>query len=86
MPRYFINLYNDEILKDDTGQVFSDDVAAREAAVLGASELIAEHVAAGTIVDLRNRVEVQNEDRSLAMTIRFGDLFTGYNELSPQSR
>jgi hypothetical protein len=83
LPRYYFNLYNHEVLTDETGQVFDDEVEARAAAVVGASELIASQVAAGVLVDLRHRIEIVDDHGEVAATIRFGELFTGYRELLP---
>jgi hypothetical protein len=84
LPRYYFDLYNHEVLKDETGQVFDDEVQARAAAIVGASELIASQVAAGVLVDLRHRIEVKDEIGNVAASIRFGDLFTGYRDMLPK--
>lgn len=83
LPRYYFHLYNDEVLRDDVGEDFSDEGAAREAAVIGASELIAEHIAEGRLVDLRHRMEVEDEARRVTAVIEFSGLFTGYRDLIP---
>jgi hypothetical protein len=67
-------LYNDQVLRDDTGEHFADAVAARAAAVRGISELIAEKIAAGGRVDLRDRIEIEDEERQIAV-LKFGDFF-----------
>lgn len=81
MPRYFVHLYNDQILRDEVGQTFPDDAHARAAAIVGASEIIAENIAGGMPVDLRHRIEVEHESGDVRAVIRFADLFTGYRAL-----
>jgi len=79
MPRYFIHLYNDQIMRDEVGQILPDDLHARDAAIIGASEIIAESIARGQLVDLRHRVEVENEAGVVTSTVKFSNLFTGYD-------
>ena len=49
------------MLRDETGEDFVDAAAARGAAVKGISELIAEQIAAGRRVDLRHRIEIEDD-------------------------
>ena len=83
LPRFYFHLYNDEVLLDEVGEIFPDPAAAREAAIVSASELIAEHIAEGRLVDLRHRLEVEDEGHNPTATIQFGGLFKGYRELCP---
>jgi len=77
LPRYFFHLYNDELLRDQTGECFADVDLAREAAVRGISELIAEQIVAGRPVDLSHRIEIEDSAGKLVCTVRYGELFTG---------
>jgi hypothetical protein len=72
-------LYNEQVLRDETGEHFADVVAAREAAVRGISELIAEKIAAGGRVDLRDRIEIEDEEGQIAV-LKFGDFFLNGEE------
>ena len=76
MPRYFFHLYNDEILHDDVGQDFAGAGAARAGALLGISELIAEHLAQNKSVELSHRIEIADHCGAIVDRIVFGDLFT----------
>jgi len=77
LPRYYFHLYNDEVLRDETGESFVDAAAAREAAVRGISELIAEQIAAGRRVDLRHRIEIEDERSEIVCVVTFAQLFDG---------
>ena len=55
-----------------------DDAHARVAGLAAASEIIAEHIADGALVDLRHRLEIENDRQDVVNTIRFADLFKGY--------
>ena len=77
MPRFFIHLYNSEVLCDERGEVFKDLQEARLAARAGAAELIGEHIANGTIVDLDDRLEVTDEEGRLVFVLKFADFFKG---------
>lgn len=77
MPRYYLNLYNDEVVRDETGEDFADAGAARESGVRGIAELIAEHIVAGKPVDLGDRIEIEDEQRKLVTVITYAELFHG---------
>lgn len=68
------------MLRDETGENFVDATAAREAAVRGISELIAEQIAAGSRVDLRHRIEIEDDRAEIVCVITFGQLFDGARE------
>jgi hypothetical protein len=65
------------VLRDETGENFVDAAAAREAAVKGISELIAEQIATGHRVDLRHRIEIEDERGEITCVLRFGEFFDG---------
>ncbi len=77
VPRYYLNLYNDEVVRDETGEDFADAGAARESAVRGIAELIAEHIVAGKPVDLSDRIEIEDEQRKLVAVITYAEMFHG---------
>ncbi len=75
LPRYYFHLYNDEVLHDQTGECHADVAAARQAATHSISELIAEHIVAGKLVDLRHRIDVEDSSGAAVATVKFGDFF-----------
>lgn len=77
MPRYFTHLYNSEILRDERGEVFADLSEARAAAQRTASELIAEHISQGIVVNLDHRLEVIDETGKVVIVLPFAQLFQG---------
>ena len=76
LPLYYFHLHNGDLLRDETGEEFADGEAARQAAVRGISELIAEKIAAGEKVDLRHRMEIEDE-QGRRTVIQFSELFDG---------
>jgi hypothetical protein len=80
LTRYYFNLYNDEILRDETGEELNGPEAARRAAARSVSEVIAEQIVRGNTIDLNHRVEVQDYDGRIIATVRFGDFFYDSSE------
>lgn len=70
MPRFFFNIHDDAVTVDDQGVELSDVAAAREAALRSARELICEQVREGR-VNLRHRIEIEDEDRRPVVTLPF---------------
>lgn len=68
-------MYDDGVLRDQTGEECADEDAAHQAALCGISELIAETIVEGKLVDLAERIEVADEKGEIVTTVRFGDLF-----------
>lgn len=86
MPVYYLNLYDGEFLPDNSGEQFADPAAAREAALRAISELIAEQIVEGRLVDLTQSVEILDDQRRAVDRLVFGDLFTaGAKVLEPQA-
>lgn len=77
MPRYFTHLYNNEVLRDERGEEFASLAEAQVAARTSASELIAEHIAEGIVVDLNHHLEVEDETGQVIIVLSFAELFTG---------
>ena len=71
MPRFFFHVYDDTIALDDDGMDLPDVDAARQEALVGARSLICEEVSKGR-VNLRHRIEVEDEDRRPVLTLPFG--------------
>lgn len=70
MPRFYFNLHDDVVAIDDEGRELADVRAARAEAVKAARELICEQVQEGRL-DLRHRIEVEDEDRRPVLTLPF---------------
>jgi hypothetical protein len=76
LPQYYFHVYNDDVLRDQTGEEFIDADAARQAALRGISELVAENIVQGKLVDLSDRIDIADEHGQVVSTIRFGELFS----------
>jgi hypothetical protein len=75
LARYYFHLYDNDVLRDQTGEELADEDAAHQAALCGISELIAETIVEGKLVDLAERIEVADEKGEIVTTVRFSDLF-----------
>ncbi|MES2903213.1 MAG: hypothetical protein V4696_03425 [Pseudomonadota bacterium] len=75
MPRYFMHLHNAELLRDHEGRLFADLEQACAAAREAAGELIAEQIGRGDLVNLRETLEIVDEDGRTVATFRFADFF-----------
>ena len=76
MPRFRINLFNDEDVYDEEGTEVPDLAAAKLLAIAGARGLMSEHVRDGKPIDLRHRVEVANDDGKVLAIIPSRELIT----------
>jgi hypothetical protein len=72
VPRFFFNVYDDIIAKDEEGIELPNLAAARLEAIRGARELIAEQVRHGHFV-LSHWIDVLDEHDETVLTITFGD-------------
>ncbi len=72
MPRYFFNIYNDDVTIDDEGVELADVPAARSYAVVGARSLIVESVGLGHLTR-HHRIEIKDESGGLLETVRFDE-------------
>jgi hypothetical protein len=72
MPRYFFNVYNDDITLDDEGAELLDDHAALARAVKEARVLAADTVLHGHLTS-HHRIEVVDRDQNLVGTVRFDE-------------
>lgn len=75
MTRYFFNLYNDELSRDEEGIEFPDMAAAREAAELEVLYQAAESIKTHRHLVLSHRLVICDEAGELD-SIRFGDLIS----------
>ena len=74
MPRYYFHLYNGELVRDEVGEELAGLVRAGEVARRSVSEVIAEQITRGEIVDLEHRLEVEGDD-GIVMVLKYKDLF-----------
>ena len=74
MPRFYFNLYNDVVTIDEEGVELADLKAAELQARTAAAQIIAERIAEGDRLNLNHRIEVEDEQRHVVMTLRFSTL------------
>jgi len=74
MPTFYFNLYNDAVVTDDEGVELPDIAAAQAQARTAASQIIAELIAAGERMNPNHRIEVEDEQRRVVLTLAFSDL------------
>lgn len=79
MPRFHLNVSNDDVTLDANGIDRPDLDAAEREAVRGARELIADNVIAGRPVHQSHRVEIADGYGNVLHIVRFGDMI----ELAP---
>jgi len=72
VPRYYFNIYNDDVTLDDEGAELGDDHAAQAHAVKGARALAAETVMHGHLTR-NHRIEIVDQDQNLISTVRFDE-------------
>jgi hypothetical protein len=80
MPKFYFNVFNDMVVIDDEGTDLPDVQAARAQARTGAAQMIAEQIIAGKRMNVRHRIEVEDEDRCPVFTLPFRDLVEGIGE------
>lgn len=73
MPRYFLHLYNDVEARDEEGREFADLDDARAAAVRGARDVIAETVSRDGRLNLSHRIDVEDEDGRVLLSVPFSE-------------
>jgi hypothetical protein len=72
LPRFYLSLRDGEFLRDDEGQEFASLDAARDTAVRGAREIMAEDVKRG-VLSLGDSVEITDENGQRVATVAFRD-------------
>jgi len=75
MPRYYFHLHNDFDVADEEGRELDGVDSAREQAILGARDLMAEEVMRGMIT-LSHWIEVRDERGEQVLTVLFRDALT----------
>jgi len=76
MARFHINIFNDLEVKDEEGSELADLPAAKQLAITGARQMIAEHVMHARPINLRHRVEITDPGGKVLAVIPFGELLT----------
>lgn len=72
IPRYYFNIYNDDVTMDPEGAELADEHASRAYAVKAVRHLAAETVLHGHLA-AHHRVEVVDEHQKLIDTVRFDE-------------
>ena len=72
MPRFFYDIYNDDVTLDDEGTELLDNEAAMARAIKEARTLAAETVRNGHFTR-HHRLEVRDEHRNMIGSVRFED-------------
>ena len=75
MSRYFFHVYSDAVALDEDGQDLASPAIAREAALLAAREFAAEEISQRGQLNLRHRVEVEDEQGRPVFTLPFSAAF-----------
>lgn len=76
MPRYHINIYNDQDIADVEGSDVKDLAAAKAMAIEGARAMMAEHLTAGRPVNLGHRIEITDHNGKVLATLPFREMVT----------
>ena len=76
MPRFYFHVHNDADVIDDEGLALPDLAAAKQAAIDGAREMMAEHVTHGRPITLRHRIDVADEAGKILASLPFRELIT----------
>lgn len=76
MPRFYLNLFNDQDLRDEEGAEMPDLGAAKVKAIASVRALMAEHVTLGRPIYLSHRIEITDEYDKVLATIPFGEAVT----------
>lgn len=74
MPRYFFNLYNDEVTRDREGSFFPDGDAARHRAMHEARVLAADSVREHGHLVRSHHIQILDDSGAEIASIRFGDV------------
>jgi hypothetical protein len=74
MPRFYFNVYDDDITLDQEGTELADISAARELGRREVRGLAAESIKSHGSLDLDHRIEILDESGTVISTVRFGDV------------
>jgi hypothetical protein len=73
MPRFFFHLHNDMDVADEEGEDLPDIEAARAFAMRQARALAADTARQRGEIDLRHRIDIEDEEHRLVGSVTFGD-------------
>ena len=74
MPRYHLNLYNDEVTIDHEGVILPDLDAVKRYAIHCGREVIAAHVMAGKALFMSHHIDITNTEGAVLHSVSFGEL------------
>lgn len=80
MPRYYFNVYNDEITIDEEGSECADSVAARQHAIMSAREIACENIRATGGFCRADHIVIMDKDKNEIARVQFGDAITVRDE------
>ena len=72
MPRYYFHLHNDLLARDEEGRELPDLATAREEAIRGARDLIAEDIRRGKVT-LSHWIEIEDDAGQRLLTVSYGE-------------
>jgi hypothetical protein len=75
VPRYFFHVYDDVVALDDEGLKLENVTIARDSAVRAARGLAAAQIMEQGKVNIRHRIDVEDEERRPVLTLPFSAAF-----------
>jgi hypothetical protein len=75
VPRYFFHVYDDVVALDDEGLELENVTIARDSAVSAARALAAAQIMEQGKVNIRHRIDVEDEERRPVLTLPFSAAF-----------
>jgi hypothetical protein len=86
MPRYFLHICNGSgFTEDEEGREFTGVNEARQAAIEGIREVMAEELRNGEI-NIASYIEIENEHRQLVRTVAFTEAVAVKSDPCPRER
>jgi hypothetical protein len=73
VARYYFHLYDDLIVRDEEGKELPDPQAAHQLAIYSARQIACSQVLEGYL-NLRHRIEVEDEASAIVYTVHFADV------------
>jgi hypothetical protein len=70
VPRFFFQIFDDAVIRDDEGIELADAEAARRAALAGARAMMCDQLVKGRL-SLNHRIEVEDEKGMAVLTLLF---------------
>ena len=79
VPRYHLNLFNDQDVADEEGIDLPDLASAKLRAIAGGRSVMAEHLLLGRPLNLAHRIEIADASGKVLATVPFRELVTIIN-------